>query len=199
MAALAIAGAGLVLVLWLGDASLPSAAMLQRHGYLGAFALLYMEESGVPLLVPGDAFVLYVGHRLPASLLPWTAAWLGLTAAVTLGATNLYFLSRWLGRSLVKHPLARFLHVTDARLDSAEAHFRRWGPWAVLLGRHLPGFRVPITVAAGVLRMPYRVFAPCVAVSSAAWAAIFLGLGAAVGEELVVLLEAGWVRVLIAS
>src|SRR5205823_5895461 len=95
---LVVVAAGGAAVVWLGDVSLPSTAALKRQGYLGALLLLYLEESGLPLLVPGDAFVLYVGYRLPASVLPWVAAWLALIAAVTLGATNLYLISRTLGR-----------------------------------------------------------------------------------------------------
>ena len=158
--ALVVVAAGGAAVVWLGDVSLPSAAALKGQGYLGALLLLYVEESGIPLLVPGDAFVLYVGHRLPDSLLPWIAAWLALIAAVTLGATNLYLISRTLGRRLLEHPLARFLHLSQARLDAAEQRFRRWGPWAVLIGRHVPGMHVPITVACGLLGMRYRLFAP---------------------------------------
>ena len=158
--AVAVVAAGGAAVVWLGDVSLPSAAALKGQGYLGALLLLYVEESGIPLLVPGDAFVLYVGHRLPDSLLPWIAAWLALIAAVTLGATNLYLICRTLGRRLLAHPLARFLHLSQARLDAAEQRFRRWGPWAVLIGRHVPGMRVPITVASGLLGMRYRLFAP---------------------------------------
>jgi membrane protein DedA with SNARE-associated domain len=42
--------------------------------------------------------------------------------------------------------------------------------------------RVPLTVAAGILMLPYRVFAISVAVSSSAWAAIFLLLGSVFGD-----------------
>jgi membrane protein DedA with SNARE-associated domain len=195
----AVAAVGLAAVLWLGDGSVPSAASLRRHGYFGAFLLLYLEESGLPLLVPGDAFVVYVGHRLPDTVLPWLGAWLGIIGAVTLGATNLYFLSRALGRRLIEHPIARFVHLSHARLDAAEHRFRRWGPWAVLIGRHVPGMRVPITVACGVLRIPYRVFAPCVAVSTAVWAGIFMGLGATFGEEARQLLAVPFAQVLSVS
>jgi membrane protein DedA with SNARE-associated domain len=43
---------------------------------------------------------------------------------------------------------------------------------------------VPLTVAAGVLKLRYRVFAASVAVSSAAWAGLFLILGAIFGPAL---------------
>jgi membrane protein DedA with SNARE-associated domain len=158
--------------------------VLSQDGYLVGFALIYIEESGVPLFIPGDAFLVYVGHRLPHNLPVLFAAWLGFTLAVTLGATNLYLLARHYGRRVLEHRFARFLNLTADRLDRAEGWYARWGPWTVIFGRHIPGARVPLTVAAGVLKLRYRVFAISVAVSSAAWAGIFLLLGVIFGDSL---------------
>jgi membrane-associated protein len=158
--------------------------ILRQDGYLVGFVLIYIEESGVPLFIPGDAFLLYVGHRLPHNFPILFAAWLGFTLAVTLGATNLYLLSRRYGRRLLQHRIARFLELTPSRLDRAEEWFARWGPWTLIFGRHIPGFRVPLTVAAGILKLRYGIFAISVAISSAAWAGVFLLLGVLFGDSL---------------
>jgi len=158
--------------------------ILRQDGYLVGFVLIYIEESGLPLFIPGDAFLLYVGHRLPHNFPVLAAAWLGFTLAVTLGATNLYLLSRRYGRRLLEHRIVRFLELTPNRLDRAEAWYGRWGPWTLIFGRHIPGFRVPLTVAAGILKLRYRIFAISVAVSSAAWAGVFLLLGVLFGDSL---------------
>lgn len=183
-----------IVIMWLlveHDASgeLPSADrsignILRDDGYLAGFALIYIEESGPPLFIPGDAFVLYVGHRLPHNFPVLFAAWLGFTLAVTLGATNLYLVSRRYGRRLLQHRIARILELTPSRLDRAEAWFARFGPWTLVFGRHIPGFRVPLTVAAGILKLRYRVFAISVAVSAAAWSGVFLLLGVLFGGRL---------------
>ncbi|HEV2030142.1 MAG TPA: VTT domain-containing protein [Candidatus Dormibacteraeota bacterium] len=157
--------------------------ILRQDGYLVGFALIYIEESGVPLFIPGDAFLVYVGHRLPHNVPVFLVAWVGFVLAVTFGSTNLYLLSRRYGRRLLEHRLAGLLHLTPARLDTAERSFRRWGPWALIFGRHILGLRVPLTVAAGVLKLPYRTFAISVAVSAAAWAGFFLLLGAIFGAS----------------
>lgn len=159
-------------------------SVLRHDGYLAGFALIYIEESGVPLFIPGDAFLLYVGHRLPHNLPVLLAAWLGFIVAVTLGATNLYLISRRYGRRLLEHRLAKVLHLTHDRLENGELWFRRWGPWTLIVGRHVPGFRVPLTVAAGVLKLKYPVFAASVAVSSSVWAGAFLILGVLFGSRL---------------
>src|SRR5262249_13170025 len=81
-------------------------------------------------------------------------------------------------------PLGRVLHVTPRRLEIAERWFDRWGALAIIFGRHVFGMRIPVTVAAGIFRMPYRVFAPSVAVSTAVCAAAWLAPGIVFGNRI---------------
>jgi len=163
--------------------------LLRQFGVVAAFALLYAEESGVPMPMPGDVFVMYVGHHAGQGVLAWLAAWLGLIAVVVLGASNLYFISQRWGRSIVEHRLAKVLHLTPARIDRAERWFGRYGVWTLVFGRHIPGLRVPLTVAAGIFRVPYRVFIASVAISTAVWAGFFMMLGAVFGGRIGHLLQ----------
>jgi len=167
-----------------GDGAAIIGHLLRRFGVAAAFALLYLEESGVPMPMPGDVFVMYAGHHSAHGLLALLAAWLGLIAVVVLGATNLYFVARRWGRSIVEHRLAKLLHLTPARIDQAERWFTRWGVWTLVLGRHAPGLRVPLTVAAGIFRVRYPIFVASVAVSTAVWAGFFLTLGAVFGGRI---------------
>lgn len=150
---------------------------LKGHGYLGGFGLLYVEESGVPLPAPGDVFVLYVGAHVPRNLGAWLVAWLGLIGIVVLGATNLFFISRRFGRRLVASSFSEHIHLTPQRLAKAEKWFAQYGVLAIIFGRHIPGFRVPITVVAGIFRVRWHVFAASVAVSTAIWAGVVLIVG----------------------
>lgn len=168
----------------LRDLAGPLVAMLHRVGHLAPIPLLYLEESGVPMPLPGDVFVMYVAHHVPRTPLALGAAWVALESAVLLGATNLFWLSRRIGTRLPEHRLGRFLHVTPARIERARRWFDRYGPAALIFGRHIPGFRVPLTVAAGVAGVPYRTFIISVAISTAAWVAIFLYLGATFGGRI---------------
>jgi membrane protein DedA with SNARE-associated domain len=158
--------------------------LLRHFGPAAAFGLLFAEESGVPMPMPGDVFVMYVGHHTVHSLLTWLAGWLGLIAVVVLGASILYWISQRWGRSLVEHRLAKVLHLTPAKIDHAERWFARWGVWTLVFGRHIPGLRVPLTVAAGIFRVRYRVFIASVAVSTAVWAGFFMTLGAVFGGRI---------------
>jgi membrane protein DedA with SNARE-associated domain len=163
--------------------------MLRGFGHLAPIGLLYAEESGVPMPLPGDVFVMYVGHFLPTGPLIWVAAWLGMVLVIVLGSSNLFLISRRLGRDLPQHRIGRLLHVTDTRIARAHGWFERWGAPALIFGRHIPGFRVPLTVAAGVCRVPFRTFVLSVAVSSAAWVGVFLYIGVTYGGRMAHLLR----------
>ena len=157
--------------------------LLRSYGFLAGFGLLYAEESGVPLPAPGDVFVLYVGAHVPRNLVAWVSAWLGLILAVVLGATNLFFISRRFGRKLVESNFSEAIHLSPERLARAERWFDQYGVLAIIFGRHIPGFRVPITVAAGIFRIRYPVFAMSVAVSTAIWAGVVLIIGINYGSR----------------
>jgi membrane-associated protein len=158
--------------------------VLHRYTYLASYGLLYIEESGIPLPAPGDVFVMYVGAHVPRNLASWVTAWLGLIGVVVLGATNLFFFSRKFGRRLAESRYAEAVHLSPERLLKAERWFKRYGVVAIIFGRHIPGFRVPITVAAGALKVSYPVFAASVAVSTAIWAGVVMVIGVNFGPRM---------------
>jgi membrane protein DedA with SNARE-associated domain len=158
-------------------------SFVARFGPAASLVLLYLEESGIPLPVPGDVYVAYLGH-IAGSPLRWLAAWIGIVIAVVAGASNLYLISRRWGRRLTHGRLGAAVHLTPHGLATAERWFARWGPLAIIFGRHIPGFRIPITVGVGIFGVPYRTFAACVAVSTGTWAAIWLWLGAHFGARI---------------
>jgi membrane protein DedA with SNARE-associated domain len=158
--------------------------VLHRYTYLASYGLLYIEESGIPLPAPGDVFVMYVGAHVPRNLASWVVAWLGLVGVVVLGATNLFFISKRFGRRLAEGRFGEVVHLSPERLRRAEGWFNRYGMVAIIFGRHIPGFRVPITVAAGVLKISYPVFAASVAVSTAIWAGVVMVIGINYGPRM---------------
>src|SRR5260370_29928191 len=72
--------------------------------------------------------------------------------------------------------------MSQARIRCADQWSLCHAPWARLFVGSIPGFRVPLTVVAGILELPYRIFAISVAVSSAIWAGVFLALGVVFGS-----------------
>lgn len=164
-----------------GDVTSWVAGLLKSYGAAASLGLLYVEESGVPMPVPGDLFVIYLGVLTHGSIGKWLLAWGAVVLVAVLGSSNLYFLARRFAPRLVNTRLGALLRVDERRRRYAERWFARWGVVAVIFGRHIPGFRIPITVVAGLLGFPYRAFAPSVAVSAAIWSGTWLWLGARYG------------------
>lgn len=167
-----------------GHAGHMVARLLPRFGPPASFIGLYLEESGVPLPVPGDVMVLFLGHQFSSQTWKLAVAWLGLIATTVAGSTNLYLISRRWGRPLVETWFGPMLDLTPERLARVEGWFGRWGPLAIIFGRHIFGFRVPVTVAAGLFGVPYRIFVISVAISTAPWAAAWIWAGATFGGRL---------------
>jgi membrane protein DedA with SNARE-associated domain len=165
------------------------AGLLRQHGGKAAILLLYLEESGIPVPVPGDVLVSYIGLRSHGPL-AWIVSWLAIIIVVALGATNLYLAARQWGRPLVEGRLGNAFHLAPQGLRRAERSFARWGPFALILGRHIPGARVPITIAAGILGVRYPLFMGCVAFSTAIWAAIFMVIGDVIGNQVAGIVQA---------
>ena len=157
------------------------AAWLQQFGVAAAAGLLAVEEAGIWIPIPTDVFVAYSGHLLANSLWLLPVALIGLTASALGGATILYLISyRW-GGSIMYGELGRMAHLNPQRIHGAEGWFLRWGYWAIIIGRCLPGTRIPMSVAAGMFRVRYRIFAASVIVSTAVWAGFFLVVGVTLG------------------
>jgi len=155
---------------------------MEEHGVMAPFLLLFTEESGIPVPMPGDVMVMVAGYQVSQELLEWWQALAGLIAVVCAGSSILYWAARRFGLRLVERWGHR-VHCPPERIEAVRPYMERFGPLAIIFGRHIPGLRVPITVFAGILRFPYPVFVASVAVSTAAWAGAFLYIGATLGPE----------------
>ncbi|MFT3913003.1 MAG: DedA family protein [Anaeromyxobacteraceae bacterium] len=149
---------------------------LLRWHYLGLFLVLLVEEGGVPLPVPGDLFIAAMGvlaYQGLASFWPTAAI---VTAATVLGAGFLFLVSRRLGRPLLLR-IARRFGYTEAREARVEGWVQGQGPFAIVVGRLIPGLRIVLTVAAGALRVDGRVFAIGTTMAGVVWATLYFWLG----------------------
>src|SRR5216684_3297390 len=75
--------------------------LLQHQVYLGPMLLLLIEEAGVPLPVPGDVTLAYLGYEVSKGLIPFYLAFLLMVISVLVGSSILYYLSSRFGEKII--------------------------------------------------------------------------------------------------
>jgi membrane protein DedA with SNARE-associated domain len=151
--------------------------------FLAPIILLILEEVGVPLPF-ADIVIAYTGYQVAVGKIPYLAAFALLLAADIIGATILYFVARRYGKTII-NKFGKYIDLDTEKLDLFEGFFRKYGPIAIIIGRHVYGFKVPITLFSGISRMPYRVFLLSVAISDSFWIPFYLAIGKRLGPKTV--------------
>ena len=167
---------------WLRPLTRVIRLFILNHQAGGLFFVIFLEELGVPLPAPGDAAIAYGGYLTTTGAIPYPFAYLAVVSGAVLGSACNLTISRRYGRPFIRR-YGGYIGLTEAKLNRAERAFKRWGPWTIIIGRHIPGMRIVISALSGILNVPYRVFIPCVLFSATIWAAIFLELGRRLGPR----------------
>ena len=119
-----------------------------------------------------------IGFGAGALVVLALAGTLGYLAGALIGwAVGLYG-----GRPLLEQR-GRWLHLSPARLDRAEAWFDRWGNLGVLIGRLTPVVRSFVSIPAGIFEMPLAPYTVLTLLGSAVWAFAFAGAGYGLGTS----------------
>ena len=163
-----------VFILMLVDAVLPAASELVMV-YGGALAAGAFPESGVTLF----------GWEAESTAWAYVAIATAGTVGYTLGSIGGWAIGRYGGRPYLERH-GRWLHVTPAKLDRADAWFERYGDPAVLISRVLPVIRSFISIPAGIAEMRLGRYTVLTFVGTIPWCFGLAGIGVALG--------AGWER-----
>ena len=155
---------------------------LQDHQYKAMALLIGVEEAGVPLPLPGDLAIAFMGYQVSLGRANPVIVVVSTIGSASAGASVLYWISRSLSRRILAK-FGRFLHLNEARLDRVERWFTRYGAPVIIFGRLIPGLRIGVAVAAGILRVTYWKFLVYTAISAAIWAAIYMGIGWGLGRH----------------
>jgi membrane protein DedA with SNARE-associated domain len=155
--------------------------------------LIFFESAGLPL--PGETTLLLAAAAAAQGLLPIWAVVLVATVAAIAGDSLGYWVGSRYGLPLLTR-YGRWLHISPAHLDQAQAFMQRHGPPTVFFGRFVALLRVLAAFLAGVCRMPYRQFLRYNALGGLVWATTIGALGYLFGQQLPLLerllRQVGW-------
>jgi membrane-associated protein len=144
------------------------------------FAIL-IEEAGIPIPIPGDALVMLAGAEPHTGLQHAVTAITVSSLAVFLGSSVLYAVMRRGGNPLlVKY--GKYVHLHEHRLNRLKSWLENRGRVAIIVGRLIPGLRIPTTVLAGTSGVAYREYALTAAIAAVVWSCFYYAVGGLLGQ-----------------
>ena len=163
--------------------------LLVTHGYWALFFLLAIEEAGVWLPLPGDTLVMYGGYQAYHGHMNGLGVLGAAIAGSYAGSMTLYFIALKGGHRLLLR-YGKYIHLHPERVDRMERWFRRYGIWAIIVARMIPGLRIASTVMAGVIAVPFRTFAVGSFIGICVLAVFYCVVGVIVGQSYLLLHDA---------
>jgi membrane protein DedA with SNARE-associated domain len=152
------------------------------YGLVAVFVLMVAESCGVPfpseVIMPTGGLLAATGH-LPGGLL---ATILAGALANLVGSLIAYGLAARFGEPLLLGP-GRYIGIRRHHLELADGWFRRWGLWAVFIGRVLPVIRTYISFPAGLARVDLARFSILTFAGALPWCAFLALIGYVLGRN----------------
>jgi membrane protein DedA with SNARE-associated domain len=139
------------------------------------FALAFCESLAIiSLFVPATVLLLAIGGLIGGAGLDFWPIWLGAALGASCGDWLSYEVGRYLeNRAHHVWPLNRYPQM----IAKGEAFTRKYGVWAIFLGRFFGPARAFVPLAAGVFEMPRAPFQVANVASALLWAFLMLAPG----------------------
>jgi len=140
------------------------------------FTLAFLESIAFfSLIVPAWAALVGIGALITVSGLDFWSIWVAAAVGAALGDWVSYWVGLKLEHSVAKiWPLSRYPDL----LPKGEAFIRRWGVFAIVIGRFFGPLRASVPLVAGIFAMPFWPFQIANFGSAFLWAGILLSPGA---------------------
>ena len=161
----------------------PTLDLIAAHSEWAA-AVMFVTAFGesfafVSLAFPGTTLLIAAGALISAGTLPYTPIIAGAVLGAVLGDTISYWIGRRFGDAIGRvWPFSR----NPDLLPRGIAFFERHGGKSVFIGRFFGPVRAVIPLAAGLMRMPRRLFWVANVASALVWAPMLLLAGDLAGE-----------------
>ena len=128
---------------------------LVEFAYGGVFLVLLLCGLGLP--VPEDIPIITSGYLVHLGTMSfWPALTVNLLG-IMLGDLMIYGFGYWMGPKALEYRLLRSV-ITHERMEKVQSFFDRHGKKAIFFGRFVAGLRAPLFLAAGITRLPIRIF-----------------------------------------
>lgn len=147
-------------------------------GLAGVFALMFLENLFPP--IPSEVIMPLAGFAAARGEMSLPGALVAGVLGTVVGNAVWFEAARAFGTARTRRLVGRFggwIGIRESDLDEAEAALRKYGPWAVFLGRMMPGIRTLISVPAGLIEMPRSVFYALTTLGTVLWVGLLTMAG----------------------
>jgi membrane protein DedA with SNARE-associated domain len=151
--------------------------LVRDWGYPGIILLMAMESSVLPL--PSEVVIPPAAYWAAQGKYNFWGVILAGTVGSYLGATVMYWASRWIGRPLVVR-YGKYFFVPESKLLRAERWLARYEAGGIFFARLLPVVRHLIGIPAGIVRMDFKTYSLMTVTGSAVWCSVLAWFGAEV-------------------
>ena len=144
------------------------------------FLLAMLGELGLPVTCPIlESLLIFTGFQIARTgYIVASIPFLAVTCAGRLcGSSFAYRLSFSLGSTLM-NKVGKHVGITPERLDSVKQKLGSLTLPGIITARFTPGFTVVSSIVCGISRIKYKSFFTATVVTTLAWEAIFLTIGA---------------------
>lgn len=158
--------------------------MMQSLGAFGIGLLMFLENIFPP--IPSEVIMPLAGYKSATGEMSILTVIVAGSIGSLLGIVPWYYLGYLFGEKRIiwlAECYGRWITMTPEDVEAADGWFRRYGYWAVSLGRLVPTVRTLISVPAGLARMPFWLFFAVSAVGTVIWTAGLALAGYLLGQN----------------
>ncbi len=154
--------------------------LLEHVSYLGIVVVLVLTGAGLP--IPEEVPVIIAGVAAKTGTLFVWPAYAACLFGALLGDSLMYAIGYHFGRSVLLEHRILARHLTPERERQIEQMISQHGFKVLFVSRFLLGFRTPVFLTAGILRMPVRKFLLYDGLSATVVVSVFFALAYRYGE-----------------
>lgn len=149
---------------------------ITQYGYLAIFALVFLQEIGIPTIVPNELVLLFSGYLTVDGTLSLPLVFTVAILGDFLGTTVLFYVFYFFGKKILeKKP--RWIPINMEKIERLGQIITEKNKWGMFLCRLIPFIRGYASVAAGILQLKPKAFLTMVALSAIVWSGGYVLVG----------------------
>jgi len=152
---------------------------ISSSGYLGIFFAMFVE--GILTPIPSEIIMPFAGYLASTGRFSLPLVILAGSLGATCGSSVAYGIARALGRPIVQR-YGRYIFLDERKMDKADAWFKKWGNWGIMIGHTIPGVRSVISFPAGIFKMDFKRFVLFTFLGASIWNTVLASAGYLLGE-----------------